>query len=544
MSQTKSVAGQELREMFSAATSWLEKSSADIDALNVFPVPDGDTGTNMMLTMRSTMEEAYRAPDHSVSGITKAMARGALMGARGNSGVILSQIWRGLALGLEGKESFNAADLANALQESVVMAYEGLSNPVEGTILTVMKDAAAAAKAQVDEGNDDIIAVLEATVSAAGDSVANTPSLLKVLREAGVVDAGGQGLYTILEGALRYLRGEMELMRLRRPQIIVSELPHITPMTQTVGVDEVPYGYCTEFMLKGEKLEPETIRKKLEKKGESLIVVGDDSAVRIHIHTLEPGNIIRFATKLGTMHQVSIRNMDEQHQDYLEMQKERMLTTDTAIIAVASGDGLNDVFASLGAADVVPGGQTMNPSTKDILQAVEATLTDKVIILPNNKNIVSTANQVQSLTKKTVHVVPTKTIPQGVVALLAFDYEAEFKTNAQIMEKALSSVRSIEITRAVRSTKVNGLKIKRKQPIGLLDSDLVAVGDSNLDVVNQVLAKVDLDNAEVVTIYYGADAEPAEAEQIGASIREQHPQLQIEVIRGGQPHYSYIISVE
>jgi DAK2 domain fusion protein YloV len=424
------------------------------------------------------------------------------------------------------------------------MAYEGLSNPVEGTILTVMKDAAAAAKAQVDEGNDDIIAVLEATVSAAGDSVANTPSLLKVLREAGVVDAGGQGLYTILEGALRYLRGEMELMRLRRPQIIVSELPHITPMTQTVGVDEVPYGYCTEFMLKGEKLEPETIRKKLEKKGESLIVVGDDSAVRIHIHTLEPGNIIRFATKLGTMHQVSIRNMDEQHQDYLEMQKERMLTTDTAIIAVASGDGLNDVFASLGAADVVPGGQTMNPSTKDILQAVEATLTDKVIILPNNKNIVSTANQVQSLTKKTVHVVPTKTIPQGVVALLAFDYEAEFKTNAQIMEKALSSVRSIEITRAVRSTKVNGLKIKRKQPIGLLDSDLVAVGDSNLDVVNQVLAKVDLDNAEVVTIYYGADAEPAEAEQIGASIREQHPQLQIEVIRGGQPHYSYIISVE
>jgi DAK2 domain fusion protein YloV len=544
MSQINSVAGQELREMFSAAAAWLEKSSADIDALNVFPVPDGDTGTNMMLTMRSTMEEAYRAPDHSAAGIAQAMARGALMGARGNSGVILSQIWRGLARGLEGKESFTAADLANALQESSAIAYQGVSNPVEGTILTVMKEAAAAAKMQVDSGNEDIIAVMEATVNAAADSVANTPTLLKVLREAGVVDAGGQGLYTILDGALRYLRGETELMRLRKPQIIVSELPHTAPLPQTVGVDEVPYGYCTEFLLKGEKLEPEVIKKKLEKKGESLIVVGDDSAVRIHIHTLDPGTIIRFATKLGTMHQVSVRNMDEQHQDYLEMQKERMPTTDTAVIAVASGEGLSDVFGSLGAAAVVPGGQTMNPSTKEILQAVEAAFTDKVIILPNNKNIIATANQVQSLTKKKIEVVPTRTIPQGVVALLAFDYEADYKTNAQIMEKALSSVRSIEITRAVRSTRINGLKIKRKQPIGLLDGDLVAVGDSNPDVISQVLTKLDLDKAEIVTLYYGADAEPAEAEQIGNSVRGQQPQLQIEVIRGGQPHYSYIISVE
>ncbi len=544
MSQTKSVAGQDLREMFAAATSWLEKSSEDIDALNVFPVPDGDTGTNMLLTMRSTMEEAYRAPDHSASGVAKAMAKGALMGARGNSGVILSQIWRGLAQGLEGKESFTAADLADALQQSARIAYKALTNPVEGTMLTVIREAAAAAQSQVADGNDDVMSVLEATVSAAADSVADTPRLLKVLREAGVVDAGGQGLYTILEGALRYLKGEAELMRLRKPQIIVSELPHTTPLPQAVGIEEVPYGYCTEFMLKGEKLEPDVIKKKLERKGESLIVVGDDSTVRIHIHTLEPGNIIRWATKLGTMHQVSIRNMDEQHQDFLEMQKERMPTTDTAVIAVASGDGLNDVFGSLGAAAVVPGGQTMNPSTKDILQAVEATFADKVIILPNNKNIILAANQVQSLTKKTIGVVPTRTIPQGVAALLAFDYEADFKTNTQIMEKALPSVKTIEITRAVRSTKVNGLKIKRKQLIGLLDGDLVAVGDSHLDVVNKVLAKLDLGKVEVVTIYYGEDTEAAEAEQVGASIGEQHPQLQVEVIRGGQPHYSYIISVE
>jgi len=544
MSQINSVAGQELREMFSAATSWLEKSSEEIDALNVFPVPDGDTGTNMLLTMRSTMEEAYRAPDHSASGVAQAMAKGALMGARGNSGVILSQIYRGLAQGLEGKESFTAADLANALQQSAIVAYKALSNPVEGTMLTVMKDTAAAAQAQVAGGNDDIISVLEATVNAAGDSVANTPRLLKVLKDAGVVDAGGQGLYTILEGVLRYLKGETELMRLRKPQIIVSDLPHTASLPQTVGAEEIPYGYCTEFMLKGEKLEPDDIRKRLEKKGESLIVVGDDSTVRIHIHTMEPGDIVHFATKLGTMHQVSIRNMDEQHQDFLEMQKERMPTADAAVIAVAAGDGLTDVFGSLGAATVVPGGQTMNPSTKDLLQAVESTFSDNVIILPNNKNIVLTAEQVPSLTKKTVKVVPTKTIPQGVVALLSFDYEADFNTNVQIMEKALSSVRSIEVTRAVRSTKVNGLKIKRKQPIGLLDGDLVAVGDSNIDVINQVLAKIDLDKAEIVTIYYGAEAESAEAEQISAIISEQHPQLQIEVIRGGQPHYSYIISIE
>lgn len=544
MAKISSVAGQDLRDMFSAATSWLEKSSADIDALNVFPVPDGDTGTNMMLTMRSTMEEAYRAPDHSASGVAHAMAKGALMGARGNSGVILSQIWRGLAQGLEGKESFNAAELADALQKSAVIAYKGVSNPVEGTMLTVMKDAAKEAKNQVEQGEEDILKVLEATVNAAGESVANTPRLLKVLKDAGVVDAGGQGLYTLLEGTLRYLKGETELMRLRKPQIIVSELPLTVPLPQTVGVEEVPYGYCTEFLLKGEELEPEDIRKRLESKGESLIVVGDESAIRIHIHTLSPGTVIQFATKLGTLHQVSIRNMDEQHQDFLEMQKERMPTTDTAVIAVASGEGLIEVFGSLGAAAVIPGGQTMNPSTKDILQAVESTFTDNVIILPNNKNIILTANQVQSLTQKKIKIVPTKTIPQGVVALLAFDYEADFKANAEIMEKALSSVRTIEITRSIRATKLNGLKIRRKQPIGLLDDDLVAVGETDLDVINKILAKLDLDKSEVITIYYGADTEANEAEEISASITEQYPQLQVEVIKGGQPHYNYIISVE
>ncbi|MBA7481795.1 hypothetical protein ES707_17272 [subsurface metagenome] len=544
MKQVDSLTGQDLREMFAAATAWLEKSVSDIDALNVFPVPDGDCGTNMLLTMRSSIEEAYRAPDRSASAVSQAMAKGALMGARGNSGVILSQIWRGLAQGLAGKESFTASDLADALQLASVMAYKGLSNPVEGTILTVVREAASAAQVQAASSNNDILSVIETAVNTANESVANTPTLLPVLREAGVVDAGGQGLYTLLEGALHYLKGEAEQMQFRKPQIIASSIPLAPMMPQMVAADEVPYGYCTEFMLKGPGLDPDKLRVKLEKKGESLIVVGDESTARIHIHTLDPGKVIHYATSLGTLHQVSIRNMDEQHEGYLEMQKERMPTVDMATIAVVSGDGLSDVFRSLGATAIVTGGQTMNPSTKDLLQAVESVASDKVIILPNNKNIVLTAEQVQSLTAKSIEVMPTETIPQGIAALLAIDYEADLKTNAKLMRKAKSAVKSIEITRAVRSAKLDGLSIKKKQAIGFLDGNLIAVGDNTSNVLNEVLAKADLNNAEIITLYYGADTKPDEAEQVSASIREQHPQLQVEVVRGDQPHYNYIVSIE
>ncbi|MBM4448347.1 MAG: DAK2 domain-containing protein [Chloroflexi bacterium] len=543
MKQINSIGGQELREMFAAATGWLEKSSADIDALNVFPVPDGDTGTNMLLTMRSTIEEAYRAPDRSAAAVAQAMAKGALMGARGNSGVILSQILRGLAQNLAAKESFNAADLASALQESSVMAYKGISNPVEGTMLTVIKDVAKAVAAEVASNGRDLVSVMEAAVNAAGESVANTPNLLEVLREAGVVDAGGQGLHTILDGALRYLRGEMEQMRFRKPQIIITDL-HATKLPQMIAADEVPYGYCTEFLLKGEKLDTDKIKKKLEKKGESLIVVGDDSAARIHIHTLEPGDIIAYASSLGTLHQVSIRNMDEQHQDYLEMQKAKGPAVDTAIVAVVAGEGLADVFTSLGVTAIVPGGQTMNPSTKDLLQAVEGVASDKVIILPNNKNIIATASQVQSLTEKKIEVVPTTTIPQGVAALLAFDYEADLEANISIMARAISAIKTVEICRAVRSAKLGDLQIRKKQPIGFLDGDLVAVGESALEVLNKMLSKLDLNKIEVITIYYGDDTKSEEAEQVASDIRNRYPQLQIEVVKGGQPHYNYIISIE
>lgn len=541
---TETISGQDFREMFATATAWLEKSAPEIDALNVFPVPDGDTGTNMLLTMHATMEEAFRAPDSSTSAIAGAMARGALMGARGNSGVILSQIMRGLAEDIAGKHAVTGNDIATALEQAADMAYRALTDPAEGTILTVIRDAASAARRQAAEAEPDVAAVIQAAVDAARESVANSPALLPVLKESGVVDAGGQGLYTLLEGALHYVRGEAEQMQFRKPQIVVSNIPMTARPPEMIAADEVPFGYCTEFMLKGQKLSPDKIRTKLDKRGESLIVVGDESTVRIHIHTLDPGNVVHYVTSLGTMHQVSIRNMDEQHRDFLEMQRERAPAVDMAIVAVVAGDGMAEVFTSLGVTAIVPGGQTMNPSTKDLLEAVESVASDKVIILPNNKNIVLTAEQVKGLTEKSVEIVASKTIPQGVAALLAFDFEADLTANARLMRQAMPEVRSVEVTRAVRSTRLNGMRIKKKQAIGLLDGELVAAGDDVAAVLFQAAGKLPMEQQEIVTVYFGADVQQQEAEEISSALREKYPQLQVEVVRGAQPHYEYIVSIE
>jgi DAK2 domain fusion protein YloV len=538
------ITGQELREMFAAATAWLEKSASDIDDLNVFPVPDGDTGTNMLLTLRSSVEEAYRAPDHSAAGVAEALAKGALMGARGNSGVILSQILRGIAEEIDEKETISGVDLAKALSRAAKVAYKGLSNPTEGTILTVIKDASNTAGKVTGKNGKDIITVLEATVESAKESVSKTPSLLPVLKEAGVVDAGGQGLYTILEGALHYLKGETEQMQFRKPQVITSSEPLTLRLPEMIAADEVPYGYCTELMLKGENMDTEKIRSRLLKKGESLIVVGDENTVRIHIHTLDPGNIIHYATGLGTIHQVSIRNMDEQKRDFVAAQKEKSMTTDITTIAVVAGDGLTEVFLSLGVTTIIPGGQTMNPSTKEIYQAVEQAPSDKVIILPNNKNIILTAEQVKPLTKKLVEIIPSETVPQGVAALLSFDYEADMQTNVQKMKQALSTVKTIEICRAIRSTQINGLKIKKKQIISLLDNELVTAGNNAIDVLLSTLAKINLKKNEILTLYYGAETQLSEAENAAQTLREKYPHLQVEIIKGNQPHYNFIVSIE
>ncbi|OGO60037.1 MAG: dihydroxyacetone kinase [Chloroflexi bacterium RBG_19FT_COMBO_48_23] len=545
MKQVRSCDGQEFRDMFAAGSSWLEKSVPDINAINVFPVPDGDTGTNMFLTMRSVMEEADRVSGSSVSDVAKAMAQGALMGARGNSGVILSQFFRGLAKGLDEKESATGSDLAVALDEACRAAYKGLSQPVEGTMLTVIKDAAKAAKEAARTAPDNLTGVAEAAVDAAKDSVARTPLLLDVLREAGVVDAGGQGIYVLLEGALRYLEGKVEEMRYRRPQVVTAELPVGPRATTLVAESEEPYGYCTNFLLEGHKLNPDKIRKKMESKGQSVVVVGDETTVRIHIHTYDPGDIIRYATSLGTLHQLQVQNMDDQHVGFVEMQKEKLPSSDIGVVAVAAGNGMREVFRSLGAAAIVTGGQTMNPSVQEILQAVEALPSQKIILLPNNKNIILAASQVQSLTSKEISVIPARTMPQGIAALIAFNYEGGMKENVQVMEDAVATVKTVEITESARSTQLQGLKIKKGQAIAILDDDkLLAVNDNMEEVLFEALDKAGIDSAEVVTVYYGADIEEAQAEQVAQKIRDKNHEKQVETVSGGQPHYRYIVSLE
>jgi DAK2 domain fusion protein YloV len=534
--------GQTLKEMFASGTVWLEKSAPDINAINVFPVPDGDTGTNMVLTMKFTLEEAKLNSDNQVSSVAKSLARGALMGARGNSGVILSQFFRGLAKGLWGKTHFGGGDFARALAEASQTAYKGIANPVEGTILTVLKDVSKAAEEAAKNGT--LISVLEAAVRSAEDSVARTPSLLPVLKEAGVVDAGGQGLYILLDGALQFLKGESHKMQYRKPRMIAAKTELFPRVAQMHSHLETPYGYCANFVLEGQDLDLNKIEKDLKKKGQSLIVTGDDTLVRIHIHSFEPGEILEYATKLGKLHDITVNNMDDQYAEFIKMQKDRMPSVDIAMVTVATGDGFFELFNSLGNIIIVPGGQTMNPSVHELWQAVESAPSDNIILLPNNKNIVSAASHIHSLTAKKVKVIPTRNIPQGIVALLAFDYEKNLEKNAQIMEETASKVKAIEVTKAVRGTRIDGLEIKKGQFIAILDDeDLIARADKIRDVIREALGKAGVDKVGIVTIYYGAEIKGAEAQEIAQEIRDWY-QAEIEVIYGGQPHYNYIISLE
>jgi DAK2 domain fusion protein YloV len=535
--------GQTLKEMFAWGTAWLEKSAPDINAINVFPVPDGDTGTNMVLTMKFALEEAKLNSDNQASSVAKSLAHGALMGARGNSGVILSQFFRGLAKGLGDKTHFDGGDFARALAGASQMAYKGIVNPVEGTILTVIKDASKAAQGAI-KNDDNLVSVMEDAVESARDSVARTPSLLPVLKEAGVVDAGGQGLYVLLDGALQFLRGESQRIQYRRPRLVVAATELAPRAAHMPTRLETPHGYCTNFVLEGQNLNLGKIEKDLKKKGQSLIVTGDETLVRVHIHSFEPGEILRYATRLGKLHEITINNMDDQYAEFIKMQRERMPQVDIAMVTVATGDGFFELLHSLGDIIIVPGGQTMNPSVRELLQAVESAPSDNVIILPNNKNIASAASQVQSLTSKKVKVVPTRNIPQGIAAFLAFGYDMNLEKNARAMEKAIKNVRAIEVTRAVRETRLNGLEIRKGQFIALLnDEDLIASADKTGDVILEALGKAGVEKAGIITVYHGAETEEAEAQGIAREIRDRY-HTEVEVIYGGQPHYDYIISLE
>lgn len=540
MQKKDSWGGKHLREMFRTGTKLLNNNAAAVNALNVFPVPDGDTGTNMLLTMQSAMGEANLCPDNDASAVAKAMAKGALLGARGNSGVILSQMLRGIAQGLETKKSFTGTDMAKALVKASRAAYSAMSQPTEGTMLTVIREASEVAQATSYAGFCNLQSVMEAAVNEARESVDRTPTLLPVLKESGVVDAGGYGLALILEGLLLYLQGE------EVPDDGSASEPKQGVIFSQKKEGKPTYGYCTEFLIQGDALDLDSIKSKLSEMGDSLLVVGDETTARVHVHTFDPGAAISYGASLGTLRQIKIDNMEDQHREFIATQtgKAPQYVGNVSTIAVVSGDGLAKVFISLGATYVINGGETMNPSVQEMLRAAESVLTEEVIILPNNPDILPAARQVAALTNKKVVVIPSKTIPQGIAALMAFNHESDFDTNVRLMKNSISTVCTGQIAVAVRSMRYKNLKVKKGQVIGFVDEEL-AVAEYNMeDAVQKLIEKMPVQNSEIMTVYYGGNVDWADAEKLFDPIRSRYSNLEIEVVFGGQPHYDYLISVE
>ncbi len=525
--------GKHLREMFRAGTKLLNNSSTAVNALNVFPVPDGDTGTNMLLTMQSAMAEANFCPDNDASAVARAMAKGALMGARGNSGVILSQVLRGLAQGLDAKKTFTGMDIARALGKASTAAYGAMSQPTEGTMLTVIREAAEVAQATSYAGYCDLLSILEAAVGEAKDSVARTPDLLPVLKESGVVDAGGYGLALVLEGLLRYVHGDEVGKDDPLPD------PQTVAVVTRVSESRPAYGYCTEFLLQRSGLDVNAIRKDLDEMGTSVMVVGDETTVRVHIHTSDPGGVIAYGTAKGILKQIKIDNMQEQHQEFVAAQMGNI-----SIVAVASGEGLVAVFGSLGATQVIPGGETMNPSVQQLFEAVESVPTEEVILLPNNPDILPTAHQVVGLTQKQLEVVPTRTIPQGIAALMAFNHENDLEANVSSMTEGLKSVSTGQIATAIRSMRYRNVRVAKGQIVGFIDGELTVAEYTIENALAKLLAQMNPLNSEIMTVYYGNKVDWADAERMLEAIRPLYPDLEIEVVYGAQPHYDYLISVE
>ena len=531
--------GQGLKRLLNAGLVWLEQHTAVINSLNVFPVPDGDTGTNMYLTLQAACQEIANSPERQVGVIAQQASRGALMGARGNSGVIFSQILRGLAQGLKDKEDFNCVEFARALKQGATIAYQAVIKPVEGTILTVVRESGEAA-VTVSTQLTDLCELFEYVVHTARESVARTPHLLPVLRDAGVVDAGGQGLFVILEGMAKYLRGEE-----MTGDIALSEAVDLQA-TQ----DEAGYGYDVQYLLQGKELDVAQIRAGISAMGDCPLVVGDSTTIKVHVHVLNPGDPLNYGAQHGALSRVIVENMQEQYQDFimgraapvLPMENETEL--ETASVVVSPGPGLDRLFESLGANVIVSGGQTMNPSIELLLQAVDDAPAPDVVILPNNSNIILAAQQAQALSSKRVRVIPTKTVPQGVSAMLAYNYNADLNANARAMERSIQEVQTAEVTTAVRDVRLDGLEVQAGQVIALIDGELKIAGEALDAVAEEILEHMNADEVEIFTFYYGETVTEENAQALVERLALRYPDVEIEVVEGGQPHYHYIISAE
>jgi len=543
----RQIDGQSLKRLVEAGMTWLRTNQQIVNALNVFPVPDGDTGTNMSLTLTAAYNEIKDSGEKHLGKMANLVAKGALMGARGNSGVILSQLWRGFARAVQDHETLDAETLVKAFAESRDTAYKGVVRPVEGTILTVSKGIAAGTEASLGSAHD-AIDILEVAVKSADESVKQTPELLPVLKQAGVVDSGGKGLFFILEGMLRHVYGES----LDTPLISVHALSAMNFENAMQEVEEgQDYEVVVDFFPQGE-LDLPKFYGQLEEMGTSIQVGEGDGMYRMHIHVplekrYEP---IDYIMGIGTITKVAMENLLAQMDDIQKSTAKQPLKFATvepgqiAVVVVSPGTGLSRIFASLGVAAVVAGGQTMNPSTQDILAAFENLPTDKVIILPNNKNIVMAANQAKDVTVKKVAVVPSRTVPQGLAAMLALQPDGEVDAVAEKMTKALSLVKTGEITIATRTVEIDGVSVKDGQVIALLDGKLVISVGSVEEGCLGLLEKAGAMEHEIITLFYGQDMPRTEANRIADIVRAKYPKQEVEVQEGGQPHYQFIISVE
>ncbi|HDP4307144.1 fatty acid kinase catalytic subunit FakA, partial [Staphylococcus aureus] len=532
--------GKLFADMIIQGAQNLSNNADLVDSLNVYPVPDGDTGTNMNLTMTSGREEVENNLSKNIGELGKTFSKGLLMGARGNSGVILSQLFRGFCKNIESESEINSKLLAESFQAGVETAYKAVMKPVEGTILTVAKDAAQAA---IEKANntEDCIELMEYIIVKANESLENTPNLLAVLKEVGVVDSGGKGLLCVYEGFLKALKGEK--VEAKVAKIDKDEFVHDEhDFHGVINTEDIIYGYCTEMMVRFGKnkkaFDEQEFRQDMSQFGDSLLVINDEEIVKVHVHTEYPGKVFNYGQQYGELIKLKVENMREQHREVIRKEqhtaKPKMETVETAIITISMGEGISEIFKSMGATHIISGGQTMNPSTEDIVKVIEQSKCKRAIILPNNKNILMASEQAASIVDAEAVVIPTKSIPQGISALFQYDVDATLEENKAQMADSVNNVKSGSLTYAVRDTKIDGVEIKKDAFMGLIEDKIVSSQSDQLTTVTELLNEMLAEDSEILTVIIGQDAEQAVTDNMINWIEEQYPDVEVEVHEGGQ----------
>ncbi|WP_432740347.1 fatty acid kinase catalytic subunit FakA [Staphylococcus equorum] len=541
--------GKLFAEMIIQGAQNLSNHADLVDSLNVYPVPDGDTGTNMNLTMTSGRESVEENLSQHIGELGKTYSKGLLMGARGNSGVILSQLFRGFSKNLEAYDEINAQQLAESFKAGVETAYKAIMKPVEGTILTVARDAADAAMRKVEE-TEDCIELMTYILEEAEISLENTPNLLPVLKEVGVVDSGGKGLVVVYAGFLKALKGETvsaETAKLDKDSLVNEE----HDFHGVINTEDIVYGYCTEMMVRFGKnkkvFDEQTFREDMSTYGDSLLVINDDEIVKVHVHSEKPGDVFNYGQQYGELIKLKVENMREQHRELVkkeQVSQSDAQTVETAVIAISMGDGISELFKSMGATHMISGGQTMNPSTEDIVKVIEQSQCKRAIILPNNKNIMMASEQAADIVGAEAVVIPTKSIPQGIAALFNYDESDALEVNKTRMVESLEAVTSGSVTYAVRDTKIDGVEIKKDAFMGLVEDKIVTSNENEFETVKGLLSEMIQDDSEIITMIVGEDANASLTSDIETWLETSYPEIELDQHDGQQPVYQYLFSVE